>query len=243
MRHTAKTYLIEILIPAYEAFLNHIENRVMGFRQDTQRAAIVAENCLHLADHVFNEKTTQFSEKGIRSIKDYRAMLFRTHQYYEIVCDFANSWKHRNINRKGKKLSSLDSAKEIFGIIRYQDQDGYYYDTKKFVWLILDDGQIHDFWELLHASLEMWIEELIQLQVIDSAPIFQQPASIQVSRSQAATRPQMKFLAGEGLPVEIKLEGLIFRQENGTVERHKQGDEFNYTFSMNLTVEKSRFTP
>lgn len=242
MRHTAKAYLIEVLIPAYETFLDHIENRIMGYRQDTQKAANVAEYCLHLADHVFNENKSRFSGTGIKTLREYRTKLFQAYPSYEIICDFANTWKHRNINRDGRKLSSLDSVKEIFGIIRYQDEDGYYYDTKKFVWLMLDDGQIVDAGPALHASLKMWIEELIQLKVIDSEPRFRQPSPKQVSRIQAKTTP-MTILGQEELTGEIMMVTFVYHQDKGTFEKRQLSDKFDHTFPVLMKIEESRFDP
>lgn len=241
MRHCPRSFFVEVVCPAYKEFINHYNIREIGFRQDTKNGANLAEALLNLPEHIFKDESLKQLVEPHSKSRSYRESFWQNNLPYEIICDFANAWKHRTISRQDKQLSSLDNIIEKVIIVKYQDDEGDYYVTRKTVSLICLNRKFYDLGDLLIYSMKLWINELIRLRVIDTEPPLPMPISTYVSRSQANNLPVMRVLLQIGEYVEIHQEPYIYEPNSGLL-RLATGEPFDAQFTCEFCSYESPFS-
>jgi hypothetical protein len=97
-----------------------------------------------MADYVFNEDKVALRNSGITDVASYRRNLWTVMPSYQYVCKLADAWKHRTLNRNDRTINSIDDAKLVCGIVRYEDKHGFYFDCRKVLTLTCLDGKTRD---------------------------------------------------------------------------------------------------
>lgn len=240
MRNSPRSFLVEVVCPAYTEFINHYNTREIGFRQDTKNGVILAEALLDLPEHIFKDESLKQLVEPHSKSRSYRESFWQNNLPYEIICDFANAWKHRTISRQDRQLSSLDDIIEKLIIVKYQDDEGDYYVTRKTVSLICLNRKFYDLGDLLISSMQLWIDELIRLRVINTVPFLPMPISTYVSRSQANNLPLMKVLCQTGEYFEMH-QGAYIYEPNSESLRQAVSDPFNAQYFLEFCRYESPF--
>lgn len=238
--HTSRSFFVQHVLPAYETFLDVNGDRKAGERRDTIHAAAAAESCLHLVDHVFGDRVSELIVLGYTKTKDFRDALIKRCDAFEVVCDFANAFKHRVIKREGRKLSSLDAVTETCAIVRYQDKSGEYYDVRKVLWVHLHSGKRHPLPDLLHESLGFLTQELVRLGIINSAPMIRAPKPKYVDRSLANLK--MHFTGQVGEYFHEQFEKLVYNAKKDSFRSLHLGERFGKVdLECSADIAPSRF--
>src|SRR5687767_3222737 len=127
MIHTSRQHFLHAVLPALCEFVDYHTNREIGLRRDTQRAAILAGSLRDLPEHVFGEINDPNCVQGYADNTAYREAYCQLYPSYRLVCNFADAWKHRRLNRKVRMISSVDDIVEYHMLIRHEDEKGFYY--------------------------------------------------------------------------------------------------------------------
>jgi hypothetical protein len=241
MRHTARSLLVEVLVPSFNSFLEYYETKVMGLRKDTSNAAIVAEACLHLTEYIYSEKKIELQEQGIKKIKDYKNTLYRKNKDFEYVCDFGNAWKHKELGRAQRTIDSINSVKEKCALVRFHDEQGYYFDTMKVVLIEVKDGNIYNLGDLMWSSIKMIIAEMMSLGMINTPPRIRTPRTKKRLRIEVPELPHIEYLGQVGEYFEIGHMLLDFDEINNRFIIPGGGIEFP-PINVRTVIDASPFT-
>ena len=162
---------IEHFAVALEGFLAGYAARDQPASDDIARASNVANILLNFPDYVMREEPPPQPLSRFGSIRHYREQYaWREEPDYELVCDFANCWKHRRATRQGVKIAGMSGLREGFGLCRYRDAEGIYYRAVKLLLLEHSDGHLVDLRRILVASSRFWNRELSSLGLVDPLP-------------------------------------------------------------------------
>ena len=234
--------MVESLLPNFDRFRECYENNVLGLRRDLMNAAAVAESCLHLADQVFAEEKVAVANSGISTVKSYRESLWTSQPSYEYVCNFADAWKHRELKRRDRKMSSVDDAQLICGIIRYEDQEGFYYDSRKLLTLKCLDGKTRDLAHMIFLSVQMWIGELLKRRKIDQPPTLKKLAPKFRRRQEVAPTPTVKFLGQKQEFFDEMIKFFIYDAATDAFQDVPPGEKFDTEIKCTAEIGGSPFT-
>jgi hypothetical protein len=237
MRDTTRAFLVEVLIPSYEQFLGYYYGREVGFRKDSSNAAAVSEAMLNYPDHAFHEYGEAIKTRGAHRASDYRSMLWRQSRSYEIVSDFANAWKHRSLSRKGATVRSLDSAQENVAIVRYRDDEGFYYATRKYIVVKLSDGTEVELGDRIRESMTFITGEMLELGVVPVLPTIPKKKANFVSRQEAISEPIMRCRVRQAEKYSFQFRAMIFREAEGTITYGPPDGLFDGAVPIEVSVE------
>jgi hypothetical protein len=237
MRDTTRAFLVEVLAPSYKQFLDYYYGREVGFRKDTANAAAVSEALLNYPDHAFHEYGEAMKTRGARRASDYRRMLWQQSRSYEIVSDFANAWKHRSLSRKGVTIQSLDSVQENVAIVRYKDDEGFYYATRKFIVVNLSDGTEVELGDRIRESMTLVTAEMLELGVVTVLPTLPKKKANFVSRQEAISEPIMRCRVQQAEKYFFQFRAMIFRETEGTITYGPPDGLFDGTVPIEVSVE------
>lgn len=241
MRNTARSHFVEVVFPAFESFAAHYANREIGLRRDTKNGAMLAEALRDLPEHVYADLEPVLSPT-FKSSRQYRESFWLGLDAYEIVCDVANCWKHRKINRSGRTISSLDDVKEYIAFVRYEDHEGFYYGSRKMV-TVSASGRDHELSALLSNSTRLWAEELVARSIIPRAPKLPQCEPIFHSREELRLLSKIRILGQTSERLEIQLAMMIFQVDLNAVRKVLPGEEFHNDFDVELEISTSPVDP
>jgi len=240
-KHTSRSYFITSLLPNYDRFLECYENPTIGLSKDVASAAAVAEDCLNMADYVFLEERDHLKKDGILGSKKYREHLWKSQAAYEYICNFADARKHRALDRPSKKIGSIDDTQEVCGIIRYEDQQGFYYDARKLLYIHCLDGKTRDLAQMIFLSVKMWVEELLVLNKIDKPPSIRKLAPKFRSRAEVSQPPKMNYLGQEQETFSESVKLLVYDSVTDAFRDRQPMDKFKCEIQCTLQVGESPF--
>ncbi len=220
-------FLYEVVLPAYENFVTQYSIREVGLQRDKRCAADLAEKLLHLPEYAFVELDDPNCHAGYTTAYQYRQAIGPLFPPYEIVCDFGNAWKHRKLDRKGKKLADIDDVREAVAHIRYKDGQGYYYASTKLLLARLSDGLDHDLAGYLVASTAMWCHELLTRKLIDRLPTLPQVPEPYFTRKQADRLAPMRLYAHAQESFSFQPVAMVYDSTVKLLTPLKKGDAFN----------------
>jgi hypothetical protein len=172
MESTPHRHFMKFVLPAFARFAVHYNGREYGLHSDASNAASVAgalrdgPEHLHRFEGPLNDAKARKAHR--RRLEKYRKSLLRRSRAYEIVCDFANAWKHADLDRSDPVVSSIDSVDEFHAFVKYHDTKGDYYAVRKFLVITTTDGEERDLPALILEALQMWCSELIQKSIVGS---------------------------------------------------------------------------
>jgi hypothetical protein len=204
---TPRKLYVEQVLPSLAAFLEAYTERKVGLGKDIARGAQLAELFLNLSDYVFSEATTGSLSIPYASSKDYREQyLWKKEPCYELVCDFANAFKHRTIGRQGRIISGIGDVFEGCALCRYTDEEGTYHHTHKIVVMQSKDGKEADLRRFLVAAARLWAHELHHLGLAPETSARNFHYTEHTTRSEAATAEKLTVfgLVGEYMNVPFR---------------------------------------
>ena len=242
MRHTARSFLVEVALPAYEEFVSFYNGRVLGQLKDTSNACVVAEALLHMPDRIYRDSTVQNSSvRGYPNLRAYRESFWSVSPAYEIVCDLANAYKHHDVTRDGKKIKSIENVQENCVFVKYNDSLGDYYVYRKALTIKCIDNKELLVDLLLRESMELWLNELHKLQIIEVVPNLPSLLPFYLSRDQASKLPTMRFQGQDREQVNIRLGKAIYEESTNILRGVLPEDSFDCTLEIKFDVHKSPF--
>ena len=122
---TPRRLFVEQILPALDRFKAGYVDREIGLGRDIARGADLADLLVNLPDYIFRDASRPDLLARYRDSRAYREEFgWKNHPNYELVCDFANSWKHRLVTRDSRRLHGIHDAEEASAMCRYFDDEG-----------------------------------------------------------------------------------------------------------------------
>lgn len=251
--HTRK-YYNNTLIPKYLSMMGKLDNDVLGI-DALKNETINICNCLNnILEYFANENPDYLREKvGVETVDEFKKKVFTIGHvvvgcrlnidYYGYVRDIADCGKHKELGRASAKIKSSGDIRETLALIRYADDDGYYYSYKKIVVATDDDGRAWPCEVLIYCAFVFITNTLIDAGVIPAFPTLQRiKREFYISRSDAEKRnvPEMRGIEGEHIDVYSRcyiyeVQGLL------QIRDVKKEDEFDTKFPATLNVTKGMY--
>jgi len=239
MKHTSRSHFLYGVLPAFESFIEFYSLRRFGLRKDTKNAGVLANALRDLSEHVFIDIDDPNCHDGYKTERVYRESFWRDFKSYNVVCNFADAWKHREITRKDRILNSVNDVQEWHFIVRYEDDGGFYYGSTKFLSANLNDGKQYDFAHMLFESINMWIKELLNRKIIDFAPMIPSLPGYYQTREDAASVTPMRIEFYTSEPVHVPQACFIFENDTQQLRVIEADDVFDYNCSVEMEVLRS----
>lgn len=236
MRHTARDHFLQVVLPAFWDFTSYYSTREMGLRRDTKNAATVAGALRDLPEHISHDLN---GETGYATNKSYRESFWPQSKAYQIICNFADAWKHRSISRPDRLLSCVDDIIESLALIRYTDQQGIYYGTRKLLTARLADGREGDLGLLLLTSLTVLAHELVRRALLPRIPDLPTLPTYFQSRDEAASALPVRVICHVQEQFELPQRCLIFEVNTGAPRPLKPGEAFDCQCPVAVEVQAS----
>jgi hypothetical protein len=240
MRNTARSHFVEVVLPALSTFTEHYAAREIGLRRDTKNAAVVAESLRDLPEHVSHDLKGTFGS-ALTDLKQYRESFWPNSREYEILCDFANAWKHRYLSRQGKSISSLDDVQECLLHVRYEDSEGFYYGVHKTVILRVIDGREYELSALISESIKLWMVELTNKEILTKAIPIPAVEWHPYSRADLARLTNMRVIGQAGEYLEIGQRRAIYQYDLQALVPVPAGEVFESQSDVEFDILPSPF--
>jgi hypothetical protein len=239
MRNSTRAFLAEALVPAYNAFQEYYGEREMGYRKDTANAAAISEALYNFPEHAFYDYEKLLSGRGIQFPKAYRSWLAQQDPSYELVTDFGNAWKHRRLDRKGSQLTSLDDVQENIAIVRYKDELGFYYASRKYIIVQLRNGKEVELGGAIKLAMSLVCNQMVELGVVSVLPTLVLKKPNFVSRKEVEIQPPLRWRIQRGEFCSAQPRAMIYQEGDGTITYGPPDGQFNVTMPFEIVVEKS----
>jgi len=199
-----KKYFVENVLVTYQDYAKIRNSHKVGKSNDLKTALNVATILYHLHEHLPQDQNKKFQEY-LTICPDY-----------ELLRDIVNLSKHKTITRYTPKISNLDNIYELVINTMYNDRKGEYWDTKKSVFIKLDDGSERDLFEVITNVLNMWLSEFEHLGIIKHIKPFSFTSNGNPKRSQSSKKLDITVI--QGLPFKHRIKVQKFNYEKGLIE-------------------------
>lgn len=177
-----KNLFFEKVVPEYQNYIGIKMGDAAGRSQDVSAAINSATSLFHLREHV--------PEPHRKS----RSALAAICPDYDLVADISNVSKHAEISRNSPQITKAENIYEQIIITEYRDDDGPYRIPEKTVIAKLDNGTERHVEDILTNVINMWVDQLIAANLIDSINHFPNRDTSQI--------PQ-RTVPGEGAPLDL----------------------------------------
>jgi len=240
--HSARSYLVESVIPAYESLVTQLQDGQFGRKRDLQAAGMAAERCLHLADFICRDTSCNSGITGAPRSKQYVAALTDQYFWFRIARDMANVHKHRTVSRTdGPALRSLDDVEEAIVLVKHEDDAGHYYIAEKVVFVRLLDGDVYLAEDVIRGCIAEWAKELQGRGVVPDQP-FALVRKWKADRADFPEGPTMKLLLDEGVPVDFQPVVRVYDAASEKPRRRRLDEPFHTHLAVDWEVRPDRFT-
>lgn len=196
--HSARLNFLQVVIPAYEEMGRKLADGVTGDRRDVIALAHAAAACLHLSDYAAREAKPHHFVPGAPKSKDYIKELSRRSRDFAITRDVANAFKHKKVSDQDRTLDGIEALLERWALIRYYDEQGFYWGTRKIVLIRLNDGREILAEDLIWRCIKFWAGELARLELIPSEPNLGLATPKYSPRPKSESRPKISMMARAG---------------------------------------------
>ncbi|MCO5121037.1 MAG: hypothetical protein M9951_15565 [Burkholderiaceae bacterium] len=236
---TARTYFLQAALPAFHEMVDRRRSRTTGEGIDLRAVGAAADALLNLPDHLFRNDPQIREVAAFRSIKDYRESHWPRCPAYELTCDIANSFKHRELTRQGKTINSKYDLVEACAICEFNDSNGaYYYAIPYVLASTIDQGKCL-VQRAIYNAMAYWNSELVRLGVIPK--LVQLNYSELVLRDDPAFADEFKIYGMAGEYMQIQNLVLIYNHQTLLLESPKPGRRINVTVPIKCEIRPSVF--
>jgi hypothetical protein len=220
---TPRSQFLGVTIPAFEAFVSYYAEREMGLHADAANAARLAEALRDLPEHAFNDPS---SPSGFNHGRSYRESFWPHSWSYQLTCNFADAWKHRDLTRSNRLINGIGDVVDRLLVIRCTDDRGFYYVLRKLLAVTANDGHEYDLAEHLVRSMQLWSDELVRRGIIPNAPALRGLPLYYQTRSEAESAEPMRIFAHVKEHFELWQRCLILEPESTQPRPVERGDTF-----------------
>jgi hypothetical protein len=239
--HSSRHYFLQVVLPAYEELGKILLDGVIGNRRDLIAAGRAAEACLHLADHLASDPAHNGAIPGAPKSKKYIKHLAEKYHYFSIAKDVANSFKHRNISDDQRRIEGIESLLERWALIRFTDSDGHYWATRKVVIVRVKGGAEIFAEDVIEGCIAAWVQELLRLGVISSAPRIERVPKRFLARADVPSKPTIEMRAEQGEYFESK-PVILYYDHGRDIFQPMQGKIGAVDIDVKMVVTPSRFS-
>ena len=127
-------------------------------------------------------------------------------------------------------------------IIRYEDQHGFYYDSRKLLTLECLDSKMRDLAQMIFVSIRMWIDELLKRGKIDKPPPLKALAPKFRRREDVAPIPTVKFLGQKQEFGDEMIKLFVYDASTDDFRDARPGEKFDTEIKCNAQVGECPFT-
>lgn len=192
--HSARQFYINSVLPAYERMAGVLMDGLLGNRRDLIALCEAASACLHLADQIARDQTVAHQIPGAPKSRDYIKDLAARNFYFPICRDVANAYKHHQITDQDRRIEGVDSLKEKWAIVRFNDELGQYWAARKIVEVYMLDGSRILGDDLIRECIKEWGLELLRLGIVSRAPEVQSLPHKFLRRADVPQRPRIRSI-------------------------------------------------
>ena len=238
----ARRLFVEQVIPALRKFKDGYLDRQVGLGCDIAKGADLADLLVNLPEYIFRSNVSPVAALGFSNVRAYREQYgWKQCGNYEIVCDFANSWKHHSITRDGRTMHGIDDVEEAYAMCRYYDEQGAYYCGHKLILLRLVGGGQIDLRRVLISAAKFWADSLNALDFTPAAPSQLFDFGEFTSRHDAERLAPLTLHGIVGEPFKYVGKGFDFNHSTNSWVDVKPATGFAYEMPFNVNVLPSPF--
>lgn len=196
--HNARLNFLQVVIPAYEEMGRTLLDGVTGDRRDIVALGRAAAACLHLSDYVAREAASHHDIPGAPKSRDYIKDLAHRFHDFAVTRDVANSFKHRELTDQDRTLDGIEALLDRWALIRFKDEKGFYWATRKVVLVRLNDGRELLAEDLIYRCIRLWANELVRLCIIPAQPSTVHVTPKSCPRPPVDARPKISMIGRAG---------------------------------------------
>ena len=235
---TPRSQFLGVTLSAFDAFVAYYGEREMGLHADTANAARVAEALRDLPEHAFNDAS---SPSGFADARSYRESFWPKSWSYQLICNFADAWKHRDITRSGRLINGIGDVVERLLVIRCADNEGFYYVSRKLLSVTANDGHEYDLAEHIVHSMKLWSDELVRRAIIPKLPPLSTLPNYYQTRAQAESAEPMRVLTYAKEHFELEQRHWIFESGSAELRAVEKSDEYEARYNIVIKALPSPF--
>lgn len=209
--HSVQHYALQILLPAFEEYIESLRDRVAGGQSAIVALGKVSGACLHMADHLARDPQCSTTIPGAPRSKTYIKDFAARSEWFRITRDIANAYKHRAITDENKTIEGINSLDEYWAIVAYEDESGRYFDVRTAVYVKLNDAREFLAEYVIDRCIQDWFLELQRIGIFSSLPHISARSCEFVPRSLVPPRLSLKIIGDVGLYMSVKR--LLLRHE------------------------------
>jgi len=249
--NTLRLYVHD-LIPAYKRFLSSLDNCLIGEEEMSKNAKDLCGVLHDLAEYLAKEHPNYIKDKwGANNTKEFRdnlesmPHLISGHEvpgsFFGYIRDVANTSKHMNITRDEAKFRTTKSIVECLALLRYEDQDGYYYSHKQLVAVHDGQGGKLPIEFMTRPGVLTFSNMLIDIGLIKKTPDeLLVTRDFYISREKAKKEPQSIIKCLVGVPINVALAFYVYDKKLPFKLRPRNSNDlFEEDISCDMKVEDS----
>ena len=240
-----RNYILNSYVPNYNRVISSLSTNDFGLDKSKKAFLELCESIKALIEYLCIEKKTEIIkeygfETGTRRARKLHNQLIdklkESNSNIYALCNLADAYKHKEIDRAHRVIDSTDQLVEMPTIVRFEDDSGYYYSWMKVLEIRKNNGvRLLAFNEMLTSSRQV-LRQCIKFGVIDKLPKTE-PYCPFVKREDCTSEYLYETYEGEGLEIEHN-EGIFDKNEN-TLRNVLASDEFNTELNIKLIVKPS----
>ena len=150
---------------------------------------------MHLSDYVAREASPHHGIPGAPKSRDYIKDLAHRFFDFAVTRDVANAFKHKKLSVQDKTLDGSEALLDRWALIRFEDEKGVYWATRKIVLVRLNDGRVLFAEDLIYRSIRLWGGELVRLGMIPAQPSTVHRIAKSCPRPPVDARPKISMIA------------------------------------------------
>lgn len=249
--NTLRLYVHD-LIPAYKKFLSSLDDCLVGEEEMSKNAKDLCGVLHDLTEYVAKEHPDYINEKWVaantKKFRDNLESMSHLISGYEVpgsffgyIRDVANTSKHMSITRDKAKFRTTKNVAECLALVRYEDQDGYFYSHKQLV-VVYDEqgGKIPLEFMILQGVLT-FSNMLIDIGLIKKTPDeLLATRDFYISREKAKKAPQAIIKGLAGVPINVAVAFYVYDKKLPFKLRSRNSsDLFEEDIRFDIKVEDS----
>lgn len=236
---TARSYFLQVVLPAFREMVDRRRSRATGNGIDLRAVGAAADALLNLPDHLYRNDPKIDEIATFSNIKSYRESHWSKCPAYELTCDIANSFKHKELTRQGKTINSKYDLVESCAICQFEDTNGTYRHVIPYVLArTIDEGTCF-VQRAIYNAMAYWNSELVRLHVIPTlAPL---NYSELVLRDDPAFAKDFTVFGMAGEYTQIQNIFLVYNYQKLLLEPPSPGTRINVSMPIKFEIMPSMF--
>lgn len=233
---------------SFQYFLNSLDvNRNPAGDSITKVAAFkLCSSINNFLEYLYIDKKKEIDiEYGIKKLGKFKEELFAqgfsrnnkniSGEFLKLICDIANAYKHKSINRNKPLVSDSDQVGECLLIIQNRDHNGAYYAIDKGIQVSDNLKRIHNLEIVLRLGFEIISSLALKYSIVSSVPDPGNFRKVNYNREEAekTLRNNSKYVAIASVDNNIAFLTQVYDPSAVySIRNARKGDNISFSFSM-----------